>query len=187
MSTPGKTTGETEHLEQADGVTPVNPKPSATVDTIHHDEALKVLASYDGESTWTAAEEDKLRRKIDWMLMPVLCMTYGLQYYDKAMLSQAVSLLRDNSASDTKIREQGFIRTSDRPRFDDWRSILLLSLHILPRLHRWSIPGHGSRPEVSRGTCCVHHRHAMGAVPTSDHAVYKLQGSLCTALFSGVS
>ncbi|KAK2598857.1 hypothetical protein N8I77_012239 [Diaporthe amygdali] len=78
-----------EHLERADEIASVNLKPSATVDTIHNDEALKVLAGYDGESTWTAAEENKLRRKIDWMLMPVLCMTYGLQYYDKAMLSQA--------------------------------------------------------------------------------------------------
>lgn len=105
MSTSGKTIGEIEHLERADGIASVNLKPSATVDTIHNDEALKVLASYDGESTWTAAEENKLRRKIDWMLMPVLCMTYGLQYYDKAMLSQAVSLLYDSAVSGTKIWE----------------------------------------------------------------------------------
>lgn len=91
MSTSGKTIGEIEHLERADGTASVNLKPSATVDTIHNDEALKVLAGYDGENTWTAAEENKLRRKIDWKLMPVLCMTYALQYYDKAMLSQAVS------------------------------------------------------------------------------------------------
>lgn len=53
------------------------------------DEAAKVLASYDGPLTWTDDEEKKLRRKIDWRLMPVLCMTYGLQYYDKAMIGQA--------------------------------------------------------------------------------------------------
>ncbi|CAG9975162.1 unnamed protein product [Clonostachys byssicola] len=35
------------------------------------------------------AEEKKLVRKIDWKLMPVLCFTYALQYYDKAILSQA--------------------------------------------------------------------------------------------------
>lgn len=63
----------------------------AKVDTVHNDEALKVLANYHGDQEWVDKEEKKLRRKIDWRLMPVLCATYGLQYYDKAMLSQAVS------------------------------------------------------------------------------------------------
>lgn len=60
------------------------------VDTLHGDEAVKVLAGYTGDQTWTDKEETQLRRKIDWRLMPILCVTYGLQYYDKAMLSQAV-------------------------------------------------------------------------------------------------
>lgn len=64
--------------------------PTKPVDTVHQDEALKVLATYEGDQTWTDQEEGKLRRKLDWKLLPVLCMTYGLQYYDKAMLSQAV-------------------------------------------------------------------------------------------------
>jgi hypothetical protein len=58
--------------------------------TKHQDEALRVLDTYGGDTEWTDAEERKLRRKLDWKLMPVLCMTYGMQYYDKAMLSQAV-------------------------------------------------------------------------------------------------
>ena len=62
------------------------------VDTVHTDEAMKVLAAYSGDQEWTEEEEKKLRRKIDWRLMPVLCMTYTLQYYDKAMISQAVSI-----------------------------------------------------------------------------------------------
>jgi len=62
-----------------------------TIDTLHQDEAVKVLGTYDGDQSWTDAEEKSLRRKLDWRLMPVLCATYGLQYYDKAMLSQAVS------------------------------------------------------------------------------------------------
>lgn len=61
------------------------------VDTVHQDEAVKVLATYDGSEEWSSSEETKLRRKIDWKLMPVLCITYGLQYFDKAMLGQAVS------------------------------------------------------------------------------------------------
>lgn len=66
---------------------------AATLDTIHNDEAIKVLANYTGDETWTEEEEKKLIRRIDWKLMPILCVTYGLQYYDKAMFSQAVSCL----------------------------------------------------------------------------------------------
>ncbi|GJN73281.1 MFS transporter [Purpureocillium lilacinum] len=36
-----------------------------------------------------AETNKRLLRKIDWRLMPVLCFTYALQYYDKAILSQA--------------------------------------------------------------------------------------------------
>lgn len=36
--------------------------------------ALKVLVNYDGEETWTEEEEAKLRNKVDWKLMPILCM-----------------------------------------------------------------------------------------------------------------
>jgi hypothetical protein len=65
-------------------------KKTITVDTLHNDEALKVLAAYQGDETWTEEEEKKLTRKIDQRLLSILCITYGLQYYDKAMLSQAV-------------------------------------------------------------------------------------------------
>ncbi|KAH8424750.1 uncharacterized protein LDX57_002493 [Aspergillus melleus] len=41
----------------------------------------------DAEMDEAAAK--KLLRKIDWKLMPVMCFTYALQYYDKAILSQA--------------------------------------------------------------------------------------------------
>lgn len=67
-------------------------KQVTTVDTVHQDEALKVLARYAGDQTWTPEEEKKLVRKIDRKLVSMLCITYGLQYYDKAMLSQAVSV-----------------------------------------------------------------------------------------------
>lgn len=67
-------------------------KQSITVDTLHNDEALKVLANYHGDETWTPEEEKKLVRKIDRRLLSILICTYGLQYYDKAMLSQAVCM-----------------------------------------------------------------------------------------------
>jgi hypothetical protein len=50
-----------------------------TVDTLHNDEAMKVLANYDGDETWTEQEEKKVQRKIDRRLLPILCATYGLQ------------------------------------------------------------------------------------------------------------
>ena len=67
-----------------------NLQKTATIDTLHNDEAMKVLATYDGDQEWTEKEEKKLVRKIDRRLLSILCATYGLQYYDKAMLSQAV-------------------------------------------------------------------------------------------------
>lgn len=60
-------------------------KKTITVDTLHKDEGLKVLANYQGDETWTAEEEKRLTRKIDRRLLSILCITYGLQYYDKAV------------------------------------------------------------------------------------------------------
>lgn len=77
--------------ESGSGVPADNPNKLQPIDTVHQDEALKVLARYEGEQTWTELEEKKVRRKIDRKLIPILCITYGLQYYDKAMLSQAVN------------------------------------------------------------------------------------------------
>lgn len=65
-------------------------KKTIAIDTIRNDEALKVLGNYSGEAAWAELEEKKLRRKIDKRLLPILMATYGLQYYDKSMLSQAV-------------------------------------------------------------------------------------------------
>lgn len=41
----------------------------------HDDEAADVINGYDGSASWTDAEEHRLLRKIDWRLMPVLCVT----------------------------------------------------------------------------------------------------------------
>ena len=49
------------------------------VDTLHTDEAMKVLSSYDGPLEWTPQEEKKLVRKIDRRLLSILVSTYGLQ------------------------------------------------------------------------------------------------------------
>lgn len=67
-----------------------SPEKPTAVDAGHQDEALKVLGAYGGNPEWTEEEEKGIRRRLDWRLMPVLCITYGLQHYDKTMLSQAV-------------------------------------------------------------------------------------------------
>lgn len=69
-----------EQLESASGL-----------DTAHNDDAVNILAAFDGDREWTAQEEEKVLRKIDFKLMIILCLTYGIQYYDKGLLSQAVS------------------------------------------------------------------------------------------------
>lgn len=79
---------ETGSVEKKDETTVQEAK--VDVD-IHRDKGANVLDTYDGDKEWTTEEENKLRRKIDYKLMPILCFTYGLQYYDKAMLGQAVS------------------------------------------------------------------------------------------------
>jgi len=75
------------HLEE--GVRQMDPKVAIAVDKRHTDEAMTVLASYTGPQTWTDKEEQQVRKKIDRRLLWVLVISYGLQYYDKAMISQA--------------------------------------------------------------------------------------------------
>jgi hypothetical protein len=81
-------TSHIDHVHTSDKEGSIQKTPS--VDTIHNDEALRVLAAEHGSDEWDPAEEKRLLRKLDWKLLPLLCFTYGLQYYDKAMLGQAV-------------------------------------------------------------------------------------------------
>uniref|UniRef100_A0A8H7K9U9 Major facilitator superfamily (MFS) profile domain-containing protein n=2 Tax=Bionectria ochroleuca TaxID=29856 RepID=A0A8H7K9U9_BIOOC len=80
-----------EHRETADKgpKTLADLQHAKTVDTLHNDEALRVLAAWVGDEDWEPEEEKKLVRRIDRTLLVILTLTYGLQYYDKAMLSQA--------------------------------------------------------------------------------------------------
>ncbi|CAI4217817.1 unnamed protein product [Parascedosporium putredinis] len=76
--------GSKQELEMIDdcGKKPV-------VDVVHNDEATRVLAAYTGDPEWSAEEEKKLVRKIDRRLLSLLFVSYGLQFYDKAILGQA--------------------------------------------------------------------------------------------------
>ncbi|PSR87387.1 major facilitator superfamily transporter allantoate [Coniella lustricola] len=54
------------------------------------DEALQVLEAENGEVIELTPEaERKLLRKIDWHLMPLLCLVYGLNFLDKTCISYA--------------------------------------------------------------------------------------------------
>jgi hypothetical protein len=53
-------------------------KRSITIDTLHNDEAVKVLANYTGPETWDQKEEKRLVKHIDRRLLPILCTTYGI-------------------------------------------------------------------------------------------------------------
>lgn len=68
-------------------------QPTKTVDTIHNDEAMKVITAWAGDEHWEPSEEKALVRRLDKTLLVLLTLTYGLQYYDKSMLSQAVKTI----------------------------------------------------------------------------------------------
>ncbi|GAW25286.1 putative MFS allantoate transporter [Rosellinia necatrix] len=54
------------------------------------DEALKLVTAHAGETIVLSAEEQaKLLKKIDFHMMPLLCVVYGLNYLDKTTLSYA--------------------------------------------------------------------------------------------------
>lgn len=68
-------------------------KSVGSIDSFHHDEAAKIIEEYtagDGVKEWTESEERRLLRKVDWKLMPILCFTLFMQFYDKSILAQAV-------------------------------------------------------------------------------------------------
>lgn len=54
------------------------------------DAALNAIKDLNGETTVITEEDEKrVLRKIDWHLMPMLCIVYGLNYLDKTTLSYA--------------------------------------------------------------------------------------------------
>lgn len=54
------------------------------------DEALKAFQGHEGEVIEIdEATNKRLLRRIDWNLMPVMCIVYGLNYLDKTALSYA--------------------------------------------------------------------------------------------------
>lgn len=71
-----------EENHTSPGTEGIDLKKTPTIDTVHNDEAMKVLATYSGEETWDEKEEKRVQRKIDKRLLPILCATYGLVSLD---------------------------------------------------------------------------------------------------------
>jgi hypothetical protein len=166
-----------EHLDTAQDLK------SKTIDTVHNDEAMRVLATYTGDEAWTEAEENKLRCKIDWKLMPVLCITYGLQYYDKAMLSQAVCHPKASSYYiGLDIDRIGLVWIANRLRFACWRSLRLVSLDILSGIYPWCLPSNDLSPEISCRTRCFRYCYTLGPHSYLDMCLYKLPRFICTKI-----
>ena len=142
-------------------------KQTIKVDTLHGDEANKILVNYHGDSTWTEAEEKKLVRKIDIRLLTILCLTYGLQYYDKVS--------RPNKDRTERLLGhfayaplQGHALSSStfwpphRPRAHHRNSLLHVSGNFLPRIHLRRLPCHRPRPKIPHRTCHLRHRVPLG-------------------------
>ena len=90
LETTKEATGLSPDLEKVSSAD--HPKVGAVVlkhaDANDADEALRVFA--DGEViTLTPEDEKRLLRKIDYNMMPILCIVYGLNYLDKTTLSYA--------------------------------------------------------------------------------------------------
>ena len=72
----------TPKTQEQHEVSQVGKEQIINVDTTRQDEGLKVLSQYTGDRNWTPEEESRLRHKIDRRLMPLLCVTYGLQVWN---------------------------------------------------------------------------------------------------------
>lgn len=72
-------------------------KPVDSIDTFRYDEATKIITDYTGgggAQEWSESEEKRLRRKIDWRVVPILSFSFFLQFYDKSILAQAVRMVQ---------------------------------------------------------------------------------------------
>lgn len=70
---------ESVHLEMASNMQVEESRDQPKqLDTVHNDEAVKVLAAYDGDDAWSDDEAKRLVRKIDKRLLPILFVTFGM-------------------------------------------------------------------------------------------------------------
>lgn len=70
---------DSRSLAEVEAATAVELDNIDTIDTLHDDLAASMLRNYTGEKTWNESEEKLVQRKIDYRLLPILILTYGLQ------------------------------------------------------------------------------------------------------------
>jgi hypothetical protein len=132
---------------------------SDEVDTFHNDEALKVFNAYDGPTEWSPAEEKKVVRFIDRRVMSILFVTYGLQFYDKSMLAQAVSIIRRSLS--LILTQLGIVWHHSGNR--SYRPTILLGLcDLLPGFHLGIVPRGLAGPALPHRTCSCRYCHLVG-------------------------
>lgn len=71
-------------------------------DVSNADAALDFLRHESGAGEMTAADEKKLVRKIDWMIMPLMWLCYWAQYLDKTLINYAAVMGLYDEANITK-------------------------------------------------------------------------------------
>lgn len=164
---------------------------TTTVDTVHDDVAVRVLNAYGGDRAWTAREEKQLVRKIDRRLLSIVVTTYGLQYYDKAMLAQAVSRPSCPNSGNKTLADphpppvkKGSVRPDRRPGPRRGHALLPVLGHLLPRVHLRRVSRHRHGAAVSDREGHVRHRLPLGALPHDHGRVYYLPGVVCPAVLS---
>jgi hypothetical protein len=173
-------------------------KENGEIDVVHGDEAAKVLNTYTGDEHWSPGEEKKLTRKIDRKLLPILCFSYGLQYYDKAMLSQAVSTILDVqsafSASSydrlvllTICVHSGYFWSKKGSRSHNWKSLFIFVINILSWLHLWSISSHRACSKIPVGACCRCHGCYLGCGSDVWSCLHEFPRPLRATILSWIS
>lgn len=99
MTLDEKTGGSEKVVSFRPAAEDIEPGFSKTVEVADVDDALKFLSG-EGAIDVHGVDEAKLRRKIDWTVMPFLFLTYFLQYTDKSLgeLMKKKDILRLNMA-----------------------------------------------------------------------------------------
>jgi hypothetical protein len=175
---------EQESIGTPKETTAYTPDPIKPVDTVHNDEALKVLANYHGDETWTEQEEASLRRRIDWKLMPVLCLTYGLQYYDKGE-GPPGSCRDELTILYSYAQSSRIVWSPDRPQTLNGQSIQHDSIYLLSRVYCWGLSSNVPGAKVPHRARSITYRCLLGHHASLDKRLHQLPRHLRAAVLPG--
>ena len=135
---------------------------TAGVDTVHNDEAVQVIANYDGNQDWDLGEEKRLVRKIDMRLIPILLVTFGIQSWDKVLLGFAVRVVCHSVGGSTLTLVTGHFRSDRGPRPRGRQPLSYGCFHLLSWIHCRCLSGNLARPAVSNSPGHFRYRIFVG-------------------------